>query len=75
MEFLKLIGTAYKVPYRVLYRVWIISFPTYMVLQCSPYKSTSQYFFNFLFKLVARVGLLVLVKGLWQPSVAYLVRK
>jgi len=32
MEFLKLIGTANKVLYRVLGRIWVIAFPTNVVL-------------------------------------------
>jgi len=32
IELLKLIGTTYKVPYRVLSRVRVISFPTNTVL-------------------------------------------
>ena len=48
-EFLKLIGTANKVPYKVLGRIQVIAFPTNTVLQCSPYQLIDQYFFNFLF--------------------------
>ena len=47
IEFLKLIGTTNKVLYGVLGRIQVISFPTYIVLQRSPYKSIGQYLFNF----------------------------
>ena len=49
IEFFKLIGITYKVLYRVLSGVQIISFLTNIILQCSPYKFIGQYFFSFLF--------------------------
>ena len=49
IEFLKLMGTANKVPCGVLGRIWVIAFPTNAVLQRFPYQLTGQYFFNFLF--------------------------
>ena len=49
IEFLKLMGTANKVLYRVLGRIWVIAFLTNMVLQRFPYQLTGQYLFNFPF--------------------------
>ena len=49
IEFLKLIGTANKVLYRVLGRIQVIAFPTNTVLQRSSYQFIGQYFFNFPF--------------------------
>ena len=49
IEFLKLIGTANKVLYRVLGRIQVIAFLTNAVLQYFPYQLIGQYFFNFLF--------------------------
>ena len=43
--FLKLIGTANKVLYRVLGRVWVMAFLIGVVLQRSPYQLIGQYFF------------------------------
>ena len=47
VKLLKLIGITYKVLYKILGRVWIISFPINIVFQRSLYKFTGQYFFNF----------------------------
>ena len=49
IEFLKLIGTANKVLYRVLGRIQVIAFPTNAVLQRFPYQLIGQYLFNFPF--------------------------
>ena len=49
IELFKLIRTTYKVLYRVLSGVQVISFLTNIILQRSPYKFIGQYFFNFLF--------------------------
>ena len=81
IEFLKLIGTANKVLYRVLSRIQVIAFLTNIVLSYLPYQLIGQYFFNFLFIIAINLNQqggvcsLVQVIGYLQPSIAYLVRK
>ena len=81
IELLKLIGTTYKVLYRVLSRVQVISFLANIILQRSPYKFIGQYFFNFLFIITINLNrqrrfiLLSWVIGYLQLSIVYLARK
>ena len=71
IELLYFLGTTYKVLYRVLCRVWVISFLTNIVLQRSPYQFIGQYFFNFLFVIAINLNQLGRFIPLSKQQVIY----